>query len=52
MAAGDRQERKVELAELRGARAEKHQWKTHHNAAQQRAPSLRHRNPIFRAQSR
>ncbi|CAB1458957.1 unnamed protein product [Pleuronectes platessa] len=30
----DRRERKVELAELRGARAGKHQWRTHHNAAQ------------------
>ena len=31
----DRRERKLELAELRGARAGKHQWRTHHNAAQQ-----------------
>lgn len=30
-----RRERKVELAELRGARAGKHQWRTHHNAARQ-----------------
>lgn len=33
--AEDRWERKVELAELRGARAGKHQWRTHHNATQQ-----------------
>lgn len=31
----DRRERKVELAGLRGVRAGKHQWRTHHNAAQQ-----------------
>ncbi|TNN58520.1 hypothetical protein EYF80_031242 [Liparis tanakae] len=31
----DKRERKVELAGLRGVRAGKHQWRTHHNAAQQ-----------------
>lgn len=30
----DRRAGKVELAELREARAGKHQWRTHHNAAQ------------------
>ncbi|KAF0042946.1 hypothetical protein F2P81_004283 [Scophthalmus maximus] len=30
----DKREGKVELAELRGAKAGKHLWRTHHNAAQ------------------